>query len=65
MAYTATKWAPSGMTKCATFELAPAGSRVNSIHPGWIETEMLLVEDQANRERQVRAHSAPTGGDGQ
>ncbi|MER8747645.1 SDR family oxidoreductase [Mesorhizobium sp. M1004] len=52
MAYTATKWALRGMTKCAALELAPAGIRVNSIHPGWIETEMLLAEDPSDRERQ-------------
>lgn len=52
MAYSATKWALRGMTKCAALELAPAGIRVNSIHPGWVETEMLLAEDSSDRESQ-------------
>ncbi|WP_432284923.1 SDR family oxidoreductase [Aminobacter sp. BA135] len=52
MAYSATKWALRGMTKCAALELAPAGVRVNSIHPGWVDTEMLLAEDPSDRERQ-------------
>jgi 3alpha(or 20beta)-hydroxysteroid dehydrogenase len=40
-AYGASKWAVRGMTKSAALELAPYGIRVNSIHPGLIETPML------------------------
>ena len=40
-AYGASKWAVRGMTKSAAFELGRQGIRVNSIHPGLIETEML------------------------
>lgn len=40
-AYGASKWAVRGMTKTAAVELARCGIRVNSIHPGIIETEML------------------------
>lgn len=40
-AYGASKWAVRGMTKGAAQELAPHGIRVNSIHPGIIETAML------------------------
>ncbi len=39
-AYGATKWAVRGMTKSAAQQLAPFGIRVNSIHPGLIETPM-------------------------
>ena len=40
-AYGASKWAVRGMTKTAAVELARKGVRVNSIHPGVIETPML------------------------
>ncbi len=43
MAYSATKWALRGMTKAAAVDLAPRKIRVNSIHPGPIDTEMLSV----------------------
>ena len=39
-AYGASKWAVRGMTKTASVELARKGVRVNSIHPGLIETPM-------------------------
>ena len=40
-AYGASKWAVRGMTKIAAKELGHHGIRVNSIHPGFIETDML------------------------
>ncbi|MFN8205546.1 MAG: glucose 1-dehydrogenase [Solirubrobacteraceae bacterium] len=40
-AYTAAKWAVRGMTKAAAAELARDGIRVNSVHPGDIETPMI------------------------
>ncbi len=40
ISYGASKWAVRGMTKTAAVELARKGVRVNSIHPGLIETPM-------------------------
>jgi 3alpha(or 20beta)-hydroxysteroid dehydrogenase len=41
IAYGASKWAVRGMTKSVALEVAPFGVRVNSIHPGIIDTPML------------------------
>jgi len=41
LAYGASKWAVRGMTKSAAQELGRFGVRVNSIHPGVIDTPML------------------------
>lgn len=53
-AYSATKWALRGMTKSAAVDLAPRRIRVNSIHPGPIDTEMLKVRTAEQNERRLR-----------
>ncbi len=57
-AYSASKWAVRGMTRSAAVELAPHGVRVNSVHPGYIETSML---DEFDDSREELASRVPLG----
>lgn len=47
LAYGASKWAVRGMTRGVAKELAATGVRVNSIHPGIIDTPMLQTFAEA------------------
>lgn len=52
--YTDSKFAVRGMSKAASAELAPQGVRVNSIHPGIIETPMTMEGDAVE---QIKAYA--------
>lgn len=53
VAYTTSKWALRGLSKTVALELGPRGIRVNTIHPGFIETEMTASAAPAFRKANI------------
>lgn len=62
LAYCASKFAVTGMTKAVAMELARHQVRVNSIHPGMIDTDMMTQVTGGVAERHDKfARSVPLG----
>ena len=66
ISYIASKWAVRGMTKAVAMELAPRGIRVNSVHPGHVQTLLASQPGQDRKpiEEMIEAHTrrfAPMG----
>ncbi len=71
LSYVASKWAVRGMTKAAAMELAHLGIRVNSVHPGYVVTDLALpdgvdrslvapmIEEHAERSAPMRRTGRP------
>jgi len=65
IAYAASKFAVRGMTRSAALELGVDGIRVNSIHPGTIDTPMVNTEEFAHVDRDAYFSAIPAGRIGQ
>jgi len=59
VAYTTSKWALRGLTRVASLELGDRGIRVNAIHPGYIETDLVAGAPPAFLQASI--HAAPLG----
>jgi len=65
IAYSASKFAIRGMSRSAALELGPDGIRVNSIHPGTIDTPMVNAGDFSHVDRDAYFSAIPAGRIGQ
>ena len=63
VAYTASKWALRGLSQVASMELGPGNIRVNTVHPGFIETPMTASMPQEARDAMMTSN--PLGRAGQ
>ena len=61
VAYTASKFAVRGMTKVAAVELGRYGIRVNSIHPGGVDTAMVRRPEFGERDPSTAYAYLPLG----
>ncbi len=59
IAYGASKWAVRGMTKTAALELGQSGIRVNSVHPGGVDTPMVAAATVTEETRSAAYGSQP------
>jgi 3alpha(or 20beta)-hydroxysteroid dehydrogenase len=59
IAYSASKYAIRGMTRSAAIELGGDGIRVNSIHPGTIDTPMVNTDEFAHVDRDAYFGAIP------
>jgi len=65
VAYGATKFAIRGMTKGASHELGPFNIRVNSVHPGGVDTQMVRLPEFGEVDTEAAFAAQPIGRVGQ
>lgn len=61
--YAASKWGLTGLTKSAALEFAPWGIRVNSVHPGLVNTPLMQQADPIFIEETIRATPVSRAGE--
>jgi 3alpha(or 20beta)-hydroxysteroid dehydrogenase len=64
-AYTTSKFAIRGLTRAAAVELGAKGIRVNSVHPGAVDTAMVRLPGLTVEDLEARVRSYPVGRIGQ